>query len=91
MSAAFALLSCFGAWQAWRHNPLYSSRSVLWLIAKIVLMLGATATLIAIASLLAADRSAPVRVATSHRTCALTSAARGPRTISAPWWRSRTG
>jgi hypothetical protein len=62
MSAAFALLSCFSAWQAWRHNPLYSSRSVLWLVAKIVLMLGATAALISVASLLTADRSAPVQV-----------------------------
>jgi hypothetical protein len=62
MSAAFALLSCFSAWQAWRHNPLYSSRSVPWLLAKIVLMLGAIAALITVASLLTADRSAPVQV-----------------------------
>lgn len=39
MSATIALLSCFSAWQAWRHNPLYSSRSALWLAAKILLMI----------------------------------------------------
>jgi hypothetical protein len=62
MSAAFALLGCFSTWQVWRHNPLYSSRSALWLLARIVLMLGATAALLTVASILAADWSVPVQV-----------------------------
>jgi hypothetical protein len=62
MPAAFALLGCFSAWQAWRHTPLYSSRSALWLLAKIALMLGATAALITVAASLAANWSAPVQV-----------------------------
>lgn len=62
MSAAFALLSCFSAWQVWRHNPLYSSRSGLWLIAKILLMVGVAAALIFATSLLTASWSAPAQV-----------------------------
>jgi len=62
MSAAFALLTCFSAWQAWRHNPLYASRSGLWLIVKILLMLVGAAALIAATSMLTADRPDAVQV-----------------------------
>jgi hypothetical protein len=62
MSAAFALLSCFSAWQAWRHNPLYAPRSALWLIVKILLMVVSAAALIAATSMLTADRPEFVQV-----------------------------
>ena len=62
MSAAFALLSCFSVWQALRHNPLYSSRSALWLVAKIALLLCAAAAVLAVTLILIADRSEPVQV-----------------------------
>ena len=62
MSAAFALLSCFSVWQALRHNPLYSSRSALWLVAKIVLVVSAAGAVLAVTVILTADRSEPVQV-----------------------------
>jgi hypothetical protein len=62
MSAALALLSCFSAWQAWRHNPLYAPRSGQWLIVKMLLMLVGAAALIAATTVLTADRSESVQV-----------------------------
>jgi hypothetical protein len=64
MSAAFALLSCFSAWQVWRHNPLYSSGSGLRLVAKILLMLGVALALIIAATQLAASWPEPAQVVT---------------------------
>jgi hypothetical protein len=62
MSAALALLCCFSAWQAWRHNPLYASRSGSWLLAKTVMMLAVGAALITGVAVLSAEWSAPARL-----------------------------
>jgi len=62
MSAALALLGCFSVWQAWRHTPLYSSQSALWLIVKIVLMMGVAAAGMVAAIMLTMDRSQAVQV-----------------------------
>jgi|HubBroStandDraft_1064217.scaffolds.fasta_scaffold16242_3 hypothetical protein len=62
MSAAFALLSCFSAWQAWRHNPLYAPQSGRWLMAKLLLMLVGAGALIAATTMLTADRPESVQV-----------------------------
>lgn len=63
MSAAFAMLSCFGVWQALRHTPLYSSRSALWLLARIGLVFCIAAAVLAATVMLTADRPEPEQVA----------------------------
>ena len=63
MYAAFALISCFGAWQAWRHHPLYASRSTLRLAAQTLLLLAFAVVLVTTTEMLTADRSAPVQLA----------------------------
>ncbi|HTV79171.1 MAG TPA: hypothetical protein VMF03_13000 [Steroidobacteraceae bacterium] len=62
MTAALALLGCFSAWQAWRHNPLYSPRSGLWLLAKIAAMLAVTAAVLTLTAILTAHRSVAVQL-----------------------------
>ncbi len=62
MAAAFALLSCFSVWQALRHNPLYAPRSALWLLLKVVLLIGAAAAVLGAAMLATHDRSIPVQM-----------------------------
>jgi hypothetical protein len=62
MAAALALLSCFGVWQALRHHPLYSPRSASWLLVKVVVMIGAAATLLFGAMLATVNSSLPVQL-----------------------------
>jgi len=44
--AVFALLSCVGAWLAWRRNPLYSTRSTLRVVFVVGLSIAAVIGLI---------------------------------------------
>jgi hypothetical protein len=45
----FALLSIFGAWAAWRRNPMYTARSTFRGVIAVLLMIAATIALIALA------------------------------------------
>src|SRR5580692_6774056 len=60
IAALFAILSVIGAWTAWRHNPLYSTRSTVRSAAVVLLAIAAMIGIIVTAVTLTMDRSPTV-------------------------------
>jgi hypothetical protein len=61
--AVLALLSCVGAWSAWRHHPLYSARSTLRIGGEMLLLVGAAICILGGTLHLLEGRSQPVQFA----------------------------
>jgi hypothetical protein len=57
MAIVFALMAIAGSWVAWRHNPLYSTRSTLRMLVALVLLIAAALFVIVAAIKLTSGRS----------------------------------
>jgi hypothetical protein len=62
MAVVFALMAVAGSWVAWRHNPLYSTRSTLRMLVTLVLLIAAALFVIVAAIKLTDGRSEGVQL-----------------------------
>jgi hypothetical protein len=62
VAIVFALMAIAGSWVAWRHNPLYSTRSALRMLIALVLLIAAALLVIVEAISLTSGRSEGVQL-----------------------------
>jgi hypothetical protein len=62
VAIVFALMAIAGSWVAWRHNPLYSTRSTLRMLVAVVLLIAAALVVIVEAINLTGGRSEGIQL-----------------------------